>query len=134
MRGKWVQIAFIWALACALVAPLLLGVAYVPAMRALGFEVAHACACGMEKGKCGCPECEELERGEKRSIEEGVAILKKTCRDDDASVVHGALPVALAENHSTELAPAIEYAPFEFFYTRYVPRALAGPAPPPPRS
>lgn len=133
MRGRWVHLAFMWALACAMVAPLLFGVAYLPAMHALGFEAAHACACGMEKGKCGCPECEELERGEKRAHEEGIAIAKKTCRDEDGSIVHGALPLALHETSDALLAPSFATVSPTRMYSRATTRALPGPAPPPPR-
>jgi hypothetical protein len=41
----------------ALIAPLWLGPALDPLVRALGAEREHTCACGMVPGKCDCPEC-----------------------------------------------------------------------------
>jgi hypothetical protein len=77
-------------------APVFLGPATGLLLHALGGEVEHQCACGMARGKCGCPECalEERDRAERKQ-HHPYAVLKSSCEDDDGVPALGALPPAM---------------------------------------
>jgi hypothetical protein len=86
----WVWLAFVVML------PVALGPARMTIERALGGEPSHACACGMKRGTCGCPECERLEQEAKRPSKH-VAV-RSTCEDDDGFVRAPAMPIVTPPN------------------------------------
>ncbi len=115
-------------------APLFLGPATAVLLHALGGEVEHACACGMKRGTCGCPECAQLEK-ERRESKKPVPYmtLKSSCDDDEDGRGVGALPPAV---------PSVPFVVHQVVYTEratpLLPRALVSidpdePATPPPR-
>lgn len=71
------------AVAIVALLPVLVGPATMPLVRALGGLETHHCACGMEAGKCGCPECGRLEQQRRADDEElrGQATWKVGCGD-----------------------------------------------------
>jgi hypothetical protein len=78
----------------ALAAPLLLGPAYGAVVRLVaGAEAVHSCACGMQRGRCGCSECEEIEAQRVHDAEGGVVVLRSSC-DGDAVAITSAVPPA----------------------------------------
>ncbi len=83
-------------LACllALVAPMWLGPAMSPLVRALGGTPEHHCACGMKRGQCGCAECEAAARREDRDARSPIPVLSTHCLSDDSIPTAPALPVA----------------------------------------
>ena len=85
----------VW-LAFAVMLPVALGPARTTIERALGAEPSHACACGMKRGTCGCPECERIERDAKK-ISKHVAV-RNTCEDGDGLVRAPALPIVTPPN------------------------------------
>lgn len=131
---RWLHRVVAWAVAFVMCVPVLLGSAYVPAMKALGFGATHACACGMEKGTCGCPECEELEKGEAHAREVGIPIAKKTCRDDDSALGAGALPLATLADEFSMSPPGHDERAWIPSVTLLASRLPNGPSPPPPRA
>ena len=66
----------------AIFAPMSLGPATGALARAVG-AIHHACACGMAPGKCGCPECERLEREATRRTARPV--LEANCERETAA-------------------------------------------------
>jgi hypothetical protein len=88
---RLVRLVCVLATAAMLAAPMLLGPAITPLVRALGEAPQHHCACGMEPGKCGCPECEH--RAEQ---DHEYPVLKSSCDDDgQAPLAFGALPAGV---------------------------------------
>jgi len=86
----WVWLAFVVML------PVALGPARMTIERALGGEPSHACACGMKRGTCGCPECERLEQAAKKASKH-VAV-RNTCEDDDGFARAPAAPIVTPPN------------------------------------
>ena len=101
------RLACLVALAAVLFAPLLLGPALAPLVHALGGEAAHHCACGMEPGKCGCPECEH------QAQPDGQAHFVKSSCDDggDALPAFGVHAVAVVPYLTRLAAPSAERVP-----------------------
>lgn len=130
---RWLHRVVAWAVAFVMCVPVLLGSAYVPAMQALGLGATHACACGMEKGTCGCPECEELEKGEAHAREVGISIAKKTCRDEDNALGSGALPLATLSDEFSISPPGHDERTWIPSVSSLASRLASGPSPPPPR-
>jgi hypothetical protein len=83
------------AAALVVAAPLLLGPALVAALHAVGASVAHRCACGMQPGRCGCPECEAIEAEHRQDRESSVAVVRSSCDDEGLLPGARALPPAL---------------------------------------
>ena len=89
-----VRIWVVVATALALAAPIWLGPAAPWILRELGASEDHHCACGMQKGKCGCLECAADEAQAKRAKERHAEpILKSSCSSDDDVPFFAALPV-----------------------------------------
>ena len=93
-RSGWTR-KRLWSLVVSLfvvLGPLWLGPAMAPINAALGAHD-HVCACGMQAGTCGCPECAEMER-ERRAEHEATAVpvLKGSCSDDDGAAPGSPLP------------------------------------------
>jgi hypothetical protein len=89
MRGRTASACLLF-FALLLAAPMLLGPALAPVLRVLRVEAVHLCACGMPAGKCGCPECERIERqqqGYPSPCREPV--LTASCQNDGAAVSAG---------------------------------------------
>jgi hypothetical protein len=85
-----------FAAVLAVLAPLLLGPALGPVTRALGGVDEHRCACGMVRGKCGCPECEHLEQARLREqAPRPYPELRSQCGADDPVTPVAALPAGL---------------------------------------
>jgi hypothetical protein len=78
-----------------------------PVLREIGEQQAHLCKCGMVPGKCGCPECERLERARQQAhAPDAVPTFRRDCDDDAPSVLFNALPAAaLASRSETLPAP-----------------------------
>jgi hypothetical protein len=130
---RLLRLACVCAVAVVLAAPLLLGPAMTPVMRALGSEPSHHCACGMEPGKCGCAECAHAQELELPGVAER-PVLKSTCDDGgDALPVFAALPFAMVPYLARLPAPAGERAPEPVAPARLLARDRARPPTPPPR-
>jgi hypothetical protein len=121
----------VW-LAFAVMLPVALGPARTPIERALGGEPSHACACGMKRGTCGCPECERVER-EKETVSKHIAV-RNACEDDDGFVRAPATPLVIVPNAALVVARATSV-------TRELPSASSldsqlarEPSTPPPRA
>ena len=86
-------------------APCALGPAVDPVLRLLG-QTAHACACGMEPGTCGCPECARLAhlRLAERPRDAAPA-MTKACAQNPA-IRMAALPAGVAAAGNVALVPA----------------------------
>jgi hypothetical protein len=125
-----------WCRVLALVAtlPIACGSSWGVLVRALGAEHDHHCACGMVRGKCGCPECERIEAGRQSGddIVARIAVLRGTCGEVEAlsppqclAVLPSAITVAKVLRAQRErircLVPALPS------------RAREGPPDPPPR-
>jgi len=123
------------AIGVLLAAPMLLGPASPWAMRALGGEPTHHCACGMVQGKCGCPECADLAHARAQAKKPSTRpTLRSTC-DDDAPPMPSASPLPRVTVPSlVALAPApsndvlLPPAP-----ATLRPRGREAPSTPPPR-
>lgn len=117
-------------------APCALGAAMGPMMRELGEAQSHTCKCGMQPGKCGCPECARLEderRAEHRQTPEPA--LKRHCDDDAPAMPLGApLPSGVLAATTTDLlsVPAGDRQPIAAGVA-FVPSADLEPPTPPPR-
>jgi hypothetical protein len=93
-----------YAVLLTLAAPAAFGAAMGPVLRELGEQQAHLCKCGMAPGKCGCPECERLERAREQSrAPDVVPTLRTGCDDDAPSVLFGALPVVAVASQTATL-------------------------------
>lgn len=123
-------------LACllALVAPMWLGPAMSPLVRALGGVPEHHCACGMKRGTCGCLACEAAARQEARDARSPIPVLSTHCMSDDSVPTAPALPIAapgvlalLAPPTARPVLRARALAPLEG-------RAADAPPTPPPRA
>jgi hypothetical protein len=98
-------------------APVLLGAVFTPLLRVLHVEVVHLCACGMPAGKCGCAECQRLERLRHQDGAPGhEATLRSGCSDDEAPIPATAVPPyvlpaswALREPALDRVVPAREF-------------------------
>jgi hypothetical protein len=95
---------FLAWLAFVVMLPVALGPARMTIERALGGEPSHACACGMKRGTCGCPECERLDR-EAKKVSKHVAV-RSTCEDDDGFVRAPAAPIVTMPNAPLVVARA----------------------------
>lgn len=93
----------VW-LAFVVMLPVALGPARATIERALGGEPSHACACGMKRGTCGCPECERLEQ-EAKKISKHVAV-RNACEDDGGLVRAPAAPIVTPPNAPLVVARA----------------------------
>jgi hypothetical protein len=122
-----------YAVLLTLAAPAALGPATGPLLRELAEQQAHLCKCGMTPGKCGCPECERLERARQQAhAPEAVPTFRRDCDDDAPSILLSALPV-------TALAAKLETLPVPRGERVRLPAAdapplcpnLAPPTPPP---
>jgi hypothetical protein len=124
-----IRLVCVLATALVLAAPLLLGPALSPLVRALGGEAQHHCACGMEPGKCGCPECEH------REAPDGLPhIVKSSCSDGgDVLPSFGGLPVAFLPRVARVPAPSVERLPLVLAYEDVDARDRVRPPTPPPR-
>ncbi len=94
-------------LCCLLVvlAPVWLGPATMPVIRALGGVQEHHCMCGMKMGECHCPECEAL--AHERLLERRATpypVIHSTC-DTDPPAPAPALPTCSPAGLTAELAP-----------------------------
>ena len=92
-RARWAhaiaQIGFFVAVVtlAATTAPLLLGPALTPLVRALGTQWDHLCACGMTAGKCGCAACAQLTQERRTAAPSPLASFARSgCDDDDEGV------------------------------------------------
>jgi hypothetical protein len=95
-----------YAVLVTLAAPAAFGPAMGPVLRELGAQQAHFCKCGMPAGKCGCPECERLERARQQAhAPDAVPTFRRDCDDDAPSILRSALPVAALAS-KTETLPA----------------------------
>jgi hypothetical protein len=123
-------------MAAVLVAPMLLGPATAPLMRMLGGEAKHLCACGMEPGKCGCPECERLEADKREAHRaQPFAVLRSSCDSDDAPVPAAApLPPAVVPMLARVAAPSTESVAIPARARDARSRDPNAPETPPPRS
>jgi hypothetical protein len=119
----------------AMLAPLWLGPATLPLLRALAGDASHTCACGMAPGTCGCPECERLEHERQREhAPRPYRVLKSACDDQGAPLPSLAVPpcvmpatLALHDARITGLAPPALLA-------HDAARVPDGPPTPPPRA
>lgn len=93
---RWAQLACALAALTVLV-PMALGAAMGPVMRELGADAAtHVCKCKMGPGKCGCPECMQLERDRASERHRGSApSLRGHCDQDDAAFPLAAPPATV---------------------------------------
>lgn len=99
--------AVVLAFAFVLLAPVALGPAYAPAVRLLGGEAKHLCACGMVVGQCGCPECERAERQRHRDeAPKPYPVCKTKCGGDDVPLAFAPPPVAAPAAVDVSLPPA----------------------------
>jgi len=91
-----VHVAVLTVTAVLLALPLLLGPATTTIVRALGGVGEHHCACGMDPGTCGCPECERVTQEKETTAEHlrGHAVLRSSCDDGTSLPAIGALPFA----------------------------------------
>jgi hypothetical protein len=114
-------------------APVALGGAAGPLARALGAQEEHLCKCGMEPGKCGCPECARLERDRLHdAAPDLVSTLKKPCDQDRAAIAFDALPAGVLASAGTKLAiPRGERIRVGAHLSRLDPRDTEPPTPPP---
>jgi hypothetical protein len=95
-----------FALAFVLLAPLALGPALGPLTRALGGVDEHRCACGMVRGKCGCPECERLEHERLRErAPRPYPVLRAQCGDNEVMTGSLGLPPTLPATIALFLPP-----------------------------
>jgi hypothetical protein len=118
-----------------LAAPMLLGPATPWALRALGGEPEHHCACGMTQGKCGCPECADLEHARAQAKKPSTRpTLRSTCDDDATPMASGSpLPLVTAPTVAALASPAfVTLAPAPTPGTLH-PREREAPPTPPPR-
>jgi len=81
-----------------------------PVVVALGGHIEHRCACGMVRGKCGCPECERLEKQRQEDREpQPYAVLKSNCDDDDDfKIPSTAIPRCVVPQQATEVRKPFE--------------------------
>ncbi len=118
-----------------LAAPMLLGPAAPWALRAVGGEPEHHCACGMMRGKCACPECAEQQSARAQAKAHSPRpTLRSTC-DDDTPPMPNAAPLPLATVPVAVAlagAPAIVPSPLSS-RERAPPRGRDTPPTPPPR-
>lgn len=95
-----------YALLVFLLAPVWLGPAMGPLVRALGGAVTeHACACGMKRGQCGCPLCVAEEKA--RLYESKHITVRTNCNDDGVAPVVAIAPLATGAS-VTSVIPAAE--------------------------
>jgi hypothetical protein len=137
---RWVRLACVIAVGIVLAAPLLLGPALAPMARALGGDPQHLCACGMEEGKCGCPECERMAQAAHDddmadAIPSPRPVLKSGC-DDDTRVVpsFAAFTVATLPAGETLPPPHAMASTDTLAPDTLLPRGRKRPPTPPPRS
>jgi hypothetical protein len=97
----------VW-LAFVVMLPVALGPARTTIERALGGEASHACACGMKRGTCGCPECERIEQEAKRTAMH-VAV-RNACEGDDGLARPPAAPIVTPPNAPLVVARATSIA------------------------
>jgi hypothetical protein len=82
-------------LVLALLVLVALGPALGPLARELGADDAHACACGMKPGTCGCPACARLlGQDDPGRLPERVAVLG-ACDDHGQGHLFTPLPLGL---------------------------------------
>ena len=92
-----------------LLAPVWLGPAYAPVVRALGAATAqHHCACGMKRGQCGCPTC--IAEDQERQHPSRHMIVRNTCDSDDFVPTFAVAPQAVARNASMIVPVAVTRA------------------------
>jgi hypothetical protein len=118
-----------------LAAPMLLGPAAPWALRALGGEPVHRCACGMKQGKCGCPECADLEHARAQAKKPSARPTVKSTCDDDAPPMPNASPLPRATEPSVVAAmpPSFELVEPSEAPDALRPRGREAPPTPPPR-
>jgi hypothetical protein len=128
-------VALVCQLAAAIVvaAPMLLGPALSPLLRATHNE-AHLCACGMAAGTCGCPECDRLEAQRHEDETPGPnPVIRSSCDDDESPLPSTAQPpsvlaaaFALRDDAPGDVLPIAPLAPLTSLEND-------GPPTPPPR-
>lgn len=117
-----------FAIALLVAAPLLLGPCAPGAVRLLGGEPEHTCACGMSKpGECGCPECAVLEKQKQEA--KHVPIVRGAC--DDEGALAPALGAATLPAAFVLAAARSERAPLATFTSITSQTSRAPPTPPP---
>jgi hypothetical protein len=122
----WAWLAFVFML------PVALGPARMTIERALGGEPSHACACGMKRGTCGCPECERLE-AQKQKIGKSVAV-RSACEDDDGFVRAPAAPLVTPPNAPLAIIAAASIERERPFVSTLHSQLSLEPSTPPPRA
>ena len=122
------------AAAVALAAPLLFGPATTWTVRALSGGPAHACACGMTPGKCGCPECAVLEHERQQARRpRAYRVLRSSCEDDVPALNAAPLPTVTLPSYEALLAPVDAPRPALSRTDALHPRGRNAPPTPPPR-
>ncbi len=101
---RWVQRACVAATLLVVVAPAALGPALGPALEQLGAAGKHACRCGMDRGKCGCPACAKLEHQRlSEHVPDPVPVLKRQCAQGAPGMAFAALPMVAVAFTSSPL-------------------------------
>jgi hypothetical protein len=130
---RFLHLLVVTTAAVVVAAPLLLGPAFGAALRALGTSSVHHCACGMEPGRCGCPECEQAEAERQRDRESPVVVIRSSCDDGVVLPAARALPPSVM---TTALALPPQPSPFMLLRrsSGRPPSVSIRPPTPPPRS
>lgn len=127
---RWVSIVVVLLAAL----PVAMAPSWGVLLHALGGGMDHHCACGMVKGKCGCRECERLER--QRDSGDMVIllpVLKGSCDDDGA---HASTPrwlSVLPASASVSFVHAVDAVVLPNPLPDLISLARDGPPVPPPR-
>jgi len=119
--------------AALLALPLLLGPATTVLVRALGGADEHHCACGMQPGKCGCPECAALEADKQADRESPHPFLRSSCDDGAQVPMASALPLAAPPGLAGIAPPRFAVGERRLASHDAPSRDRAPPEPPPPR-
>jgi hypothetical protein len=129
---RLVRLVCVLVTALVLAAPLLLGPAMAPVMRALGGDPSHHCACGMGPGKCGCPECEHA--GDIGQDREHPTLRTSSCDEGGTALPSfSALPAAVLPHLFRVPAPSATDTHDPLALAILSPRGRVRPPTPPPR-
>jgi hypothetical protein len=131
--GRWLRLVCAIATLLTIATPAALGAAMGPILDELGTAHEHVCKCGMEPGKCGCPECARAEQERLHDRGHQVApILKSGCNQDAPAIQFAALPpMALAPAGIVLPAPRGERLARERAHDLALDHDLDPPTPPP---